>query len=336
MEGKLLSLTDRERAVKRKLVEATKSIRKKIRVIRSGVSAGEDVFQKTFKPLIEPLTEVVNVVKAQKPVVVKHIPPPPSPIPPLKEEALQKLDQKIDAQRKALHIANEKLEALSPVATEVKHEEEEEGDEEGIHPKALEYLKDLSETPQHFDTQYGPRMDKNQLKMGNVNIRFGIKTIKLMRGTDVINKYMITPELLKVLFTNTSPINVSEKTKETYVEMLDVTNAIRKGYNGNSGIQGTRSQKYSAFIKPLLEENNLLAKTAASSSWLTPSRPPIRKGEGFRKYLTPRVDYRYWDSPKELVDRLRLLWASREAGNNSHHNEIVAILEELREAGVIY
>ena len=44
------------------------------------------------------------------------------------------------------------------------------------------------------------------------------------------------------------------------------------------------------------------------------------------------VDYKFWDDPNELVDRLRLLVAERSAGNTGHNNEILAIIEELREA----
>ena len=47
------------------------------------------------------------------------------------------------------------------------------------------------------------------------------------------------------------------------------------------------------------------------------------------------IDYIYWDDPNELVDRLRLLMAEQQAGNKSHSNEILAIVEELREAGYI-
>ena len=48
------------------------------------------------------------------------------------------------------------------------------------------------------------------------------------------------------------------------------------------------------------------------------------------------LDYKYWDDPNELVDRLRLLVAERSAGNNNHDNEIISIIEELREAKVIF
>lgn len=67
--------------------------------------------------------------------------------------------------------------------------------------------------------------------------------------------------------------------------------------------------------------------------------PGRKKGKGLPKFMVINrrpLDYRYWDDPNELVDRLRLLTAERSAGNDNHENEILAIIEELREAKVIY
>ena len=46
-------------------------------------------------------------------------------------------------------------------------------------------------------------------------------------------------------------------------------------------------------------------------------------------------DYVHWNDPNKLVDRLRLLDASHRAGNNAHDNEMLSIIEEFREAGLI-
>lgn len=47
------------------------------------------------------------------------------------------------------------------------------------------------------------------------------------------------------------------------------------------------------------------------------------------------VRYTYWDDPNELVDRLRLLMASQAAGHTGHTNEIISIIEELRESKIV-
>lgn len=48
-----------------------------------------------------------------------------------------------------------------------------------------------------------------------------------------------------------------------------------------------------------------------------------------------RIIYEYFDDPNELCSRLRLLVASRMAGNTNHTQEINSIIEELRELGHI-
>ena len=45
--------------------------------------------------------------------------------------------------------------------------------------------------------------------------------------------------------------------------------------------------------------------------------------------------YEHWDDPNELVDRLRLLVSSQMAGHTGHNNEILSIIEELKEANII-
>lgn len=47
------------------------------------------------------------------------------------------------------------------------------------------------------------------------------------------------------------------------------------------------------------------------------------------------ISYTYWNEPNELVDRLRLLIASKSAGHSGNTNEIMSIVEELREADII-
>lgn len=47
-------------------------------------------------------------------------------------------------------------------------------------------------------------------------------------------------------------------------------------------------------------------------------------------------DYIYWNHPSELIDRLRLLYSSKNAGHKGHDNEILSIIEELYESGIIY
>lgn len=82
-------------------------------------------------------------------------------------------------------------------------------------------------------------------------------------------------------------------------------------------INGNRSLKYRIISKII---------GSKSGEGLIPSR---------KKVNSLKTDYVYWDDANELVDRLRLLFSSRSAGHNGHDNEILSIIEELRESNII-
>lgn len=66
--------------------------------------------------------------------------------------------------------------------------------------------------------------------------------------------------------------------------------------------------------------------------------PQEKKGGGLESEFIPykpNTSYEFYDNPNELCDRLRLLIASRVAGNSNHSQEINSIIGELRESGYI-
>ena len=63
--------------------------------------------------------------------------------------------------------------------------------------------------------------------------------------------------------------------------------------------------------------------------------PPIKKGSGLYKDVIPHTQLVYYDDPNELVVRLNLLTSSQNVGNTGVNNEIISIIEELRERNII-
>lgn len=118
--------------------------------------------------------------------------------------------------------------------------------------------------------------------------------------------------------------------------------------------------KFQKILKP-----RLLAKATSTPKrrvllrqTSTPTVPATRKGGGgggcggisrlfhknkylkeleLKKVVTSRPQYVYWNNVSELIQRLRKLYASKSAGNTSaeEENEIVAIIEELREEKIV-
>jgi len=63
--------------------------------------------------------------------------------------------------------------------------------------------------------------------------------------------------------------------------------------------------------------------------------PQTKKGSGLYKVVLPQTQLVYYDDPNELVTRLNLLTSSQSVGNTGVNNEIISILEELRERNII-
>uniref|UniRef100_A0A2S2PS91 DUF8207 domain-containing protein n=1 Tax=Schizaphis graminum TaxID=13262 RepID=A0A2S2PS91_SCHGA len=154
-----------------------------------------------------------------------------------------------------------------------------------------------------IDKTYGPKTQTNG------NIYLGKKEIKLVDNTLTIedSSYPITPGLGNLIFSK-SPKLYTNNDLKTYKSILNQTSAhltadgkkIKKGGN-----------KYTDIIQNLFPSGSGLSVKLQKHNLV------------------------YWNDPNELVVRLRLLLASKAAGNTGVSNEILSIFEELREAGLI-
>jgi hypothetical protein len=169
-----------------------------------------------------------------------------------------------------------------------------------------------------IDDVYGVYFAEDGTKLGD-------KKFDIDRDDSIIIdkvRYTGTPGLYELIFKKIpDEIVYTEDDKQQYKNILLATNAYRRDYNASNPIRGNRGYKYRNVIGPLV------------------STYKHGKGAGmipFAMRLTDnKIDYVHWDDPNELVDRLRLLDASHRAGNDAHGNEMLSIVEELREAGLI-
>jgi hypothetical protein len=176
-----------------------------------------------------------------------------------------------------------------------------------------------------FDHRTGIRHDSFQEKfyIGTAEVKFVGKDIDI-NG----KRYEGTPGLYELLFKR-NPKKYSDQDIHTYKEILDITSAARTNFNPNSQIQGTKAFKYKSIIGPLYSEE-------LTRYHETPKRENKTFGKGMFKEVNQNpIDYVYWDDPNELVDRLKLLVASQTAGHTGHTNEIISIIEELREIDIV-
>lgn len=161
-----------------------------------------------------------------------------------------------------------------------------------------------------IDSTYGVYYDNE-----TSNYKIGNSVFKLIGNNFQINeeKCVGTDGLYQLLFLKT-PETYSKNDLTEYGKILKTSSAHKRNFDANGQTKGTNTSKYRTIIKPLIHHT----------------------GSGLMNLPKQNVDYVYWNDANEMVERLRLLLSSQQAGNNSHTNEILSIMEELRESNIIY
>lgn len=159
-----------------------------------------------------------------------------------------------------------------------------------------------------FDHRYGIRLDPETEKFYIGDSQMHID------GSDVIvqnKRFKGTQGLYELLFKK-DPKLFTQEDEKNYKQIILKTNAHRRNYQSNRQIVGSKSKKYTQIVAPLVSGKGVYLQANQN-----------------------KIDYVHWDDANELVDRLRLLLASQQAGHTGHINEITSIIEELKEAQII-
>lgn len=165
----------------------------------------------------------------------------------------------------------------------------------------------------HIDRTYGPK----KLANGDI-ITLGDKEVKFTQNIILIDEhsYPTTSGIIQLLFLK-KPTIYTDNDLKVYKSILVQTSAHLTA--SGLKIRNTTCKKY----------KNIISK-------LFPSSGGGGGGAGGELLMKVQKNHLvYWDNPNELVDRLRLLLASKSAGNKGVSNEIISIFEELREAELI-
>lgn len=327
-------------SLKRQLVEATDAVRKKFNSIKSGRVENQLALEKIYEPITKPL-KVISSAAIAKPQMES----PQLKMPTKRTHSTGSISghQSLFKTTPDRHTddddSNDRntttqdffMETPSTsTLTTPGSESSFLGDEEIV----KEHIENLTSGNSKYDTIYGIRIDPhtNKLQMGNSEVRFSNGNITLWCGKKKLGVYPGSPRLYDIIFLKSPPIlnsdevDISDEESQIYGEILNRTKAPYKHYDLRNGLRNSNSKKFHKIIKPL-------ASTALRS----------RSGLGLavhlptqKLYTNRSVDYVYWNKPKELVDRLRLLWSAKIAGNNNVNNEIVNLVQELREEKIVY
>lgn len=307
-----------EEQMLKQLVKSKNILKKKFQSIKMGEDETSTELQNTFKPLTEPLQKLVKLTNdnALNSFIAKteHTTIPKKSF---QESLITSTPNKRNIKREFLSKSLLKNGfdgdgGASTYEDELEPIEEEDAQDDTFYSQTDDEATNLSNLKKNkkLDAIFGPHKESNgEWKFANESLK--INNEKIIIGNQ---HWAYTPGLFELLFYH-NPKNYDKSELEIYKRILLNTNAHRVDFNPNKQIKSSRGNKYKKIIKKLFEDTHT--------------------GKGLMRVNPQKPDYIYWDDPNELVERLKLLIASQQAGNNNQTNEIVSIIEELREADII-
>lgn len=348
-KGKKVNNLKAEMELKQSLIKTRNAIRKKFQDLHSEKQFTKHRISEKYQPIIEP---------------IKSLAPKKKPTPSIKDEtpALKTETESesifktaLPAHRKKLFVTASKESPFSPNVSGVhrmsaesssskQHDDDSDSnDEDAVEDRLHEEVKRLSSSKE--DDIYGFRSYRGDLYMGKEPVT--IKSINSQMNYSIGRRvYPVTRGLTDLLLMK-NPKDYSDKDLENYKNMLVYSSAHKKNYRRDGDIRRNKSSiKYKNLIANLFPEKKSTkrlrykkvrvdddeAEGEGLKWWQQLNKPQT----AYRTFNRSGVcNYKYWDDPNELVDRLRLLVASQAAGHTGHNNEIISIIEELREAKII-
>lgn len=336
--------------LKQNIVDTRRAIRKKLMLLKKGEMDHSEVLKKKYKPLLEPINKIIqtenelkNEIKSEK---IKQEIDNKNDISEIHDRNIQKFTAWNSPKTQQDRTIQNYIPWNSPDVFVDEGTEETDNNNsnnsfqtnileetnsatlneylEQYHPLPRQYIEELiMDGLGNFDTKTGIKynIEASKLSIGNKDIQLNGKDLSV-NGL----RYEGTPGLYELLFKK-EPLGFKKEDEINYIDIVKRSSALHRDYDPDKQMQGTRSYKYQNIIKKYVEGNQKSKKKPRSATWT---------GRGNELVVDKKtLRYVYWDNIEELVDRLVLLHASKQAGNTSHNNEIISIEEELREAGVI-
>lgn len=172
-----------------------------------------------------------------------------------------------------------------------------------------EYLERVNQESPLHDTTYGIRRYRQSYMIGKNVVKFESGNLNVKK-----QRFFLTNGLKNLLFMK-EPSGYSENDLQTYKDILCLTKFSGQNLSKQAN-QKSKNAKFVKIIQPLIVGSGIQL-------------------DYMRENKKKKIEYTYWDDPNELVERLMLLIASQQAGHTGHDNEIISIIEELREADII-
>lgn len=307
------NMNNKQRNLKIELIKTAKVIRTKYKNLHNDRLALQEEMKERYKPITSSLKSMLNADEKLKNESHESQDESKSESEEEENEYEDSFDYKTPKpsdfmpNRKKLNFSSSSSQQSPVVIKQEPISSNNEGDAIDLSP----YFNAL--LSKNSDPQYGIRRSRGVLKIGDSDVQLDQNALAI--GS---KKFKPSKGLLNLLFyKRPEPKQYTKTDLKTYKQILQHTNGHKIRFNIRSPMRTSKKgYKYNTIIKPMFQTGSGLQTEYMIAN-------------------SNRVDFSYWDDPNELVDRLRLLVASSSAGHTGHNNEIISIIEELREARII-
>lgn len=353
-------------AQKRKLIEARKLVRKKFADFKRDLQQAEHSYFQEHKQVIEPLRDIAKKIENVHQVKVE--PAEAAAIDESSSSSSTKkfLKKELKRQHDAEIPSSSSSLTLKGVVSSDDDDDDDDNDDDDKYKLAMDSNESATTTtrmikeeeqpeinlpiaslPRYYAAlllldKGNPNVDKSRYAMKYNNklgtFRIGDSRIQLLQN-DLVMKgeiYEGTEGLYNLLTLKSPPGNYSEKDVNNYCLIVINSNAHRHNYKNRGHLQPNKSFKYTNILGPFIKKSRSGKGLFKKVVVVVPNNNNKKNNKQVASSSSSSSpEYVYWNEPSELVARLKLLYASKWAGNNSHDNEILSITEELKEAGII-
>lgn len=314
----IIIMDDHEKLTKKALIKAVNSVRKKFRDLHHERSGEELKNVEIFKPVTGKLDTLIEIKKERKNPLAAA----------LKMDSVKMDDQKPEIKMTRFHpyVTPSKITVrrtrsrtgtkYSPIQSQVKRLSE---IHENLKKRNKEYsdlVTNLKENPafEEIPSPSRTKLDTADHEDGRTLViakpkRKIAKEFQLTSPIPSTSAYAVTSENVNVPTPNKPNDNADEDVGQTLSKSRTPTSRKRLYTPKSRSNKKKKRRSHTGF------------------GIVSPDLMQYTKNE--------HVSYTYWNDPNELVDRLRLLIASKSAGHSAHTNEIMSIIEELREENII-
>lgn len=311
-------MTDQEILLK-EIRSLSNSVRAKTQALKLGLSDRNRFLEETFKPITDPL----NKMEANLAIATG--------------KELDSNETRLKHERSTTDISDQTSETMDKST-----DYEMEGEEEDVNSADQTLATDESPTnlsilSQNIPEQgpltrkyilkmlhsgkkasryhvYGARLEKDGISVGDSKLEIEQNDNIVING----QSFKGTRGLFELLF-KPDPVKYSKKDLNDFKRICTLTSTHRKGYSKNAPVHRNKSVKYKDIIAKLFSTY----------------RGKAKKGSGMTMKSVYDTNVIYYKDVNKLVDRMRLLQQSTQAGHSGLDNEIIALTEELKARGYI-